>query len=281
MWPQPAQPTPGTQADARAALSVLIIPCRGRQFCREALPSGSHERPGSRTPRPVDDAPGSASGKGRDIRHMSISGPNANTAVSPGPARWRPRAPAARARGKTAGGRAQRWARGRHRRAGRGARASRPDRPAQAGGQARPSRARCARRVQDRPARRHSVPGRAEQPKSVAGGLKGPGTLASMACSARSSSASRSRSPRWRRASACSGEVETGFPNRICAKSTNPGLTRKGRETRFAGGVERGRADRLRAISSHCTETQVCHNSHIVRERAGRYKLAPRARGFA
>ena len=135
MWPQPAQPTPGTQADARAALSVLIIPCRGRQFCREALPSGSHERPGSRTPRPVDDAPGSASGKGRDIRHMSISGPNANTAVSPGPARWRPRAPAARARGKTAGGRAQRWARGRHRRAGRGARASRPDRPAQAGGQ--------------------------------------------------------------------------------------------------------------------------------------------------
>ena len=186
-----------------------------------------------------------------------------------------------RARGKTAGGRAQRWARGRHRRAGRGARASRPDRPAQAGGQARPSRARCARRVQDRPARRHSVPGRAEQPKSVAGGLKGPGTLASMACSARSSSASRSRSPRWRRASACSGEVETGFPNRICAKSTNPGLTRKGRETRFAGGVERGRADRLRAISSHCTETQVCHNSHIVRERAGRYKLAPRARGFA
>ena len=190
MGPQPAQPTPGTQADARAALSVVIIPCRGRQFCREALPSGSHERPGSRTPRPVDDAPGSASGKGRDIRHMSISGPNANTAVSPGPARWRPRAPAARARGKTAGGRAQRWARGRHRRAGRGARASRPDRPAQAGGQARPSRARCARRVQDRPARRHSVPGRAEQPKSVAGGLKGPGTLASMACSARSSSGS-------------------------------------------------------------------------------------------
>jgi hypothetical protein len=264
---------------------VLILPGEA-VFAAGRYRRVSHERPGSRTPRPADDAPGSAWGKGRDTRPMSISGPNANTAVSPAPARRRAapgtfrlsegkrrgaaRAPAAL---RTAGGIEALIARQRL-----------ENRPSGASrGQARPSRARCARRVQDRPARRHSVPGRAQASPSPspAASRAARGTMASMACSARSSSGSRSRSPRWRRASACSGEVQTGFPNRTCAKSTNPGLTRKDRETGFAGAWSGGRADRLRAISSHCTETRVCHNSDIVRERAGRYKLAPRARGFA
>jgi hypothetical protein len=217
---------------------------------------------------------------------MSISGPNANTAVSPAPARRRA-APGtfSLSEGETprAAGRRRRCARRAALRRSLPGKGSKTDRAAQAGGQARPSRARCARRVQDRPARRHSVPGRAQASPSPspAASRAARGTMASMACSARSSSGSRSRSPRWRRASACSGEVQTGFPNRTCAKSTNPGLTRKDRETGFAGAWSGGRADRLRAISSHCTETRVCHNSDIVRERAGRYKLAPRARGFA
>jgi len=67
---------------------VLILPGEA-VFAAGRYRRVSHERPGSRTPRPADDAPGSAWGKGRDTRPMSISGPNANTAVSPAPARRR------------------------------------------------------------------------------------------------------------------------------------------------------------------------------------------------
>ena len=145
---------------------VLILPGEA-VFAAGRYRRVSHERPGSRTPRPADDAPGSASGKGRDTRPMSISGPNANTAVSPAPARRRAAPGTFRlSEGKHRGarpGRRRRCARRAALRRSLPGKGSKTDRAAQAGGQARPSRARCARRVQDRPARRHSVPGRAEQ----------------------------------------------------------------------------------------------------------------------
>jgi hypothetical protein len=50
---------------------------------------------------------------------------------------------------------------------------SKTDWEAQAGGQARPSRARCARRVQDRPVGGILSQVALSKPKSVAGGLKG------------------------------------------------------------------------------------------------------------